>query len=159
MRILRYHDIYNGQVWSLWNMMSSLYACESARSLIHIVDGLVSFSLYNLCPNWGCHNGYVCQQRVWFLQDKCKQYNEEIRDLLREDTVDFLIDQHGYVQGYRPPHILADLLQKNQQPEEERILTDIIIRTKYNLWCFYVYPGFCVRVHAVSQACNGLSGI
>ena len=52
---------------------------------------------------------------------------------LREDTVDFLIDQHGYVQGYRPPHILADLLQKNQRPEEERILTDIIIRTKYNL--------------------------
>ena len=52
---------------------------------------------------------------------------------LREDTVDFLIDQHGYVQGYRPPHILADLLQKNQQPEDERILTDIIIKTKYNL--------------------------
>jgi LacI family transcriptional regulator len=52
---------------------------------------------------------------------------------LREDTVDFLIDQNGFVQGYRPPHILADLLQKNQQPDEERILTDIIIRTKYNL--------------------------
>lgn len=52
---------------------------------------------------------------------------------LREDTVDFLIDQNGYVQGYRPPFILADLLQKNQQPDEERILTDIIIRTKYNL--------------------------
>ena len=52
---------------------------------------------------------------------------------LREDTVDFLIDQNGYVQGYRPPFILADLIQKNQQPEEELLLTDINIKTKYNL--------------------------
>ena len=52
---------------------------------------------------------------------------------LQEDTVDFLIDQNGYVQGYRPPCILADLLQKNLQPEGELLLTDIIIKTKYNL--------------------------
>lgn len=52
---------------------------------------------------------------------------------LRENTVDFLIDQNGFVQGYRPPCILADLLQKNQQPESELILTDINIKTKYNL--------------------------
>lgn len=52
---------------------------------------------------------------------------------LREDTVDFLIDQNGYVQGYRPPFILADLLQKDQHPEGELLLTDINIKTKYNL--------------------------
>jgi len=47
--------------------------------------------------------------------------------------VDFLIDQNGYVQGYRPPHILADLLIKETPPAQELFLTDIIIRTKYNL--------------------------
>lgn len=52
---------------------------------------------------------------------------------LREDMVDFLIDQNGYVQGYRPPHILADLLMKEIQPAQELFLTDITIRTKYNL--------------------------
>ena len=52
---------------------------------------------------------------------------------LLDDTVDFLIDQHGYVQGNRPLFILADLLQKNMQPEEEFLLTDIIIKNKYNL--------------------------
>lgn len=52
---------------------------------------------------------------------------------LREDTADFLIDQNGYVQGYQPLHILADLLQKGQQPEEEMIYTGITIKTKYNL--------------------------
>lgn len=52
---------------------------------------------------------------------------------LQEDTVDFLIDQNGYVQGYRPPHILADLLIKETPPAQELFLTDIIIRTKYNL--------------------------
>ena len=56
--------------------------------------------------------------------------NEKV---LREDVADFLIDQNGYVQGYRPPHILADIIQKNQFPEQEQILTDIPIRTKYNL--------------------------
>ena len=56
--------------------------------------------------------------------------NEKV---LREDVADFLIDQNGYVQGYRPPHILADIIQKNQMPEQEQILTDITIRTKYNL--------------------------
>lgn len=53
--------------------------------------------------------------------------------ILREDTADFLIDQSGYIQGYRPLHILADLLQKSLQPESELIFTDITIKTKYNL--------------------------
>lgn len=52
---------------------------------------------------------------------------------LKEDVVDFLIDQEGYVQGYRPPCILADMLADRQMPEEEYIYTDINIKTKYNL--------------------------
>ena len=52
---------------------------------------------------------------------------------LREDTVDFLIDQNGYVHGYQPPHILADLLIKGEKPEKEYWFTDINIKTKFNL--------------------------
>lgn len=52
---------------------------------------------------------------------------------LKDDTVDFLIDQNGYVQGYRPPFILADILSKEQMPEMEYLFTDIKIKTKYNI--------------------------
>ncbi|HJD37434.1 MULTISPECIES: LacI family DNA-binding transcriptional regulator [unclassified Blautia] len=52
---------------------------------------------------------------------------------LKSNVVDFLIDQNGYVQGYRPPHILADLLLKGREPEREFWFTDINIKTKYNL--------------------------
>ena len=52
---------------------------------------------------------------------------------LKEDFVDFLIDQNGYVQGYEPPRILADILTKGQEPEREYLFTDIKIKTKYNL--------------------------
>ena len=52
---------------------------------------------------------------------------------LKNDSVDFLIDQNGYVQGYEPPRILADILTKGQEPEREFLFTDIKIKTKYNL--------------------------
>ena len=52
---------------------------------------------------------------------------------LKNDHVDFLIDQNGYVQGYEPPRILADILTKGQEPEREYLFTDIKIKTKYNL--------------------------
>lgn len=52
---------------------------------------------------------------------------------LESDLVDFLIDQNGYVQGYEPPRILADLLTKGTAPEQEFLFTDINIKTKYNL--------------------------
>lgn len=55
------------------------------------------------------------------------------RRLLEADVVDFLIDQNGYVQGYEPPFLLANLLRKGQKPEREYEYTDIDIRTKYNL--------------------------
>lgn len=53
--------------------------------------------------------------------------------LLQENFADFLIDQNGYVQGYRPPYILMNLLKKGILPEAEFQYTDIIIKTKYNL--------------------------
>ncbi len=52
---------------------------------------------------------------------------------LRNNVADFLIDQEGYVQGYRPPCILADVLLKKQLPEVEFQYTDINIKTKYNI--------------------------
>lgn len=52
---------------------------------------------------------------------------------LREGTVDFLIDQEGYEQGYRAVSILADKLRWNKEPDREYMYTEISIRTKYNL--------------------------
>lgn len=55
------------------------------------------------------------------------------RKALKEDVADFLIDQEAYVQGYKPPLILADILQKGKQVEEEFQYTDINIKMKYNI--------------------------
>lgn len=55
------------------------------------------------------------------------------RQALKDDVADFLIDQEAYVQGYQPPLILADLLQKGKKVEEEFQYTDINIKTKYNV--------------------------
>lgn len=52
---------------------------------------------------------------------------------LREDSVDFLIDQNGYVQGYQPPNILADIILKRKMPKKEYWYTEIKIMTKYVL--------------------------
>ncbi len=52
---------------------------------------------------------------------------------LNDGTVDFLIDQEVYLQGYQPPILLADMLQKNQQPDKEYLYTDIRIMTKYTI--------------------------
>lgn len=52
---------------------------------------------------------------------------------IKEDVVDFLIDQNGFYQGYRPLYILANMLLKDIQPEEEYQFTEIKIKTKYNL--------------------------
>ena len=52
---------------------------------------------------------------------------------LQEGTVDFLIDQEGYAQGYRALSLLADKLRWNKDPEREYMYTNIHIKTKYNL--------------------------
>ena len=53
--------------------------------------------------------------------------------LLINGTADFLIDQNGFEQGYRPPRILADMLMNGTQPEAEFLYTGIDIKTKYNI--------------------------
>lgn len=52
---------------------------------------------------------------------------------LFKDAADFLIDQEGYVQGYRPLRLLSDLILLGKEPQSEYIYTDITILTKYNL--------------------------
>lgn len=52
---------------------------------------------------------------------------------LLEDDVDFLIDQEGYEQGYRPPFLLYDMIVKGGSADREFVYTDINIKTKYNL--------------------------
>ncbi len=57
----------------------------------------------------------------------------ENEQMLADGTVDFLIEQDSYVQGYRPAYILANYLKRGQMPESEYYYTDIKIKTKYNL--------------------------
>lgn len=52
---------------------------------------------------------------------------------IKDGVVDFLIDQNGFYQGYRPLYILTNMLLKDIQPEEEYQFTEIKIKTKYNL--------------------------
>lgn len=70
------------------------------------------------------------EQRPYVVIYDQTQKNEEI---MRQGIADFLIDQDGYVQGYRPPYILMNMLLKNEKPKKELQYTDINIKTKYNL--------------------------
>lgn len=58
---------------------------------------------------------------------------EKNEKLLRDGEVDFLIDQNGFEQGYRPSRILADILLNGNEPEKEYFYTGIDIKTRYNL--------------------------
>lgn len=55
------------------------------------------------------------------------------KELLKDGTADFLIDQNGFEQGYRPLRLLADMLLHGIKPAEEYIYTGIDIKTKYNI--------------------------
>ena len=54
-------------------------------------------------------------------------------EMLKNDQVDFLIDQDGFVQGYRSLLMLANQLQNNKTVTKDALFTDIIIKTKYNI--------------------------
>jgi LacI family transcriptional regulator len=58
------------------------------------------------------------------------QNNEEA---LLNDSIDFLIDQEEYVQGYRPLKLLADCMENKPDFHPGYYYTDIRIKTKYNL--------------------------
>lgn len=62
-------------------------------------------------------------------------YDSTIKNenLLKDNFVDFLIDQELYFQGYKPPFILTDILIENKIPKEEYIYTHINIKTKYSI--------------------------
>lgn len=46
---------------------------------------------------------------------------------------DFLIDQEGFEQGYRSPHLLYNMIAKREMSDTEYVYTDIRIKTKYNI--------------------------
>jgi len=46
---------------------------------------------------------------------------------------DFLIDQDGYVQGYKPLFILNNIISQGIEPKKEFMYTKISIRTKYSI--------------------------
>lgn len=71
----------------------------------------------------------VEQRPYVVIYDQTKK-NEK---LLKDNVADFLIDQNGFEQGYRPQRILADLLLNENQPEKEFFYTGIDIKTKYNI--------------------------
>lgn len=62
-------------------------------------------------------------------------YDETPRNsrLLRERMVDFVIDQNGYMQGYRSLMILCQYLSNGEKPESEHEYTGINILTRYNV--------------------------
>ena len=71
-----------------------------------------------------------CEKRPFVVIYDQTPRNEK---MVQEGLVDFLIDQNGFEQGYRPAFVLADYLQKSKQPKEEFMYTDIAIKTRYNL--------------------------
>ena len=57
---------------------------------------------------------------------------ENVQDL-QEGNFDFLLDQEGYMQGYRAVRKLYEYLARGRQLRPEMMFTDIKIITKYNL--------------------------
>lgn len=52
---------------------------------------------------------------------------------LKRGTIQFLLGQNAYVQGYSPVKTLFEMLFDGKGPEQEYAYTDIVIKTKYNL--------------------------
>ncbi len=58
---------------------------------------------------------------------------ERNKNELRNGTIDFLIDQNAFEQGYRPAMLLYNLLILGQPPEKEFYFTDIHIMNRFCL--------------------------
>lgn len=52
---------------------------------------------------------------------------------LKRGTMQFLLGQNAYIQGYSPVKILFDKLFDGKEPELEYAYTDIVIKTRYNV--------------------------
>lgn len=51
---------------------------------------------------------------------------------LKKGSIQFLIGQNAYIQGYEPIMILFRKLFDNKEPEMEYAYTEIVVKTKYN---------------------------
>ncbi|HIX91130.1 MAG TPA: substrate-binding domain-containing protein [Candidatus Agathobaculum pullicola] len=58
--------------------------------------------------------------------------NEPNMRLLQSDSLNIVLDQEAFEQGYHPPFLLYEYLMHHKLPEYALIYTDIAIRTKYN---------------------------
>lgn len=63
----------------------------------------------------------------------CYDITPKNRENVLNGAIDFLIGQDSFEQGTRPAQILYDYLFAGARPEKELLLTDIVIKTKYNL--------------------------
>jgi len=52
---------------------------------------------------------------------------------LEDGTIDFVLDQNSFLQGYQPAMVLYDKLFSGKPVEQSLMHTEIIIKTKYNL--------------------------
>lgn len=63
----------------------------------------------------------------------CYDLTPENEKNLIDGKIDFLIGQDSYTQGHQPLMLLFNYLFADKSPEKEFMLTDIVIKTKYNL--------------------------
>lgn len=71
------------------------------------------------------------------LKGSVKVISNDITDSniesLKNGTIQFILGQDAYSQGYRPVMVLFDKLFDGKDPEEEYQYTEIVIKTKYNI--------------------------
>lgn len=81
----------------------------------------------------GVCRGLIKQQKNGKIKMIASDFSEETYHYLREGIIHLLIGQDGQIQGYEPTMILYRMLFNNEQPAQEHVFTDIIIKTKYNI--------------------------
>lgn len=62
----------------------------------------------------------------------CNDLTEKNREYLKQGTIQFLLGQNAYIQGYEPVMTLFRKLLDGVEPEEEYHYTEIVIKTRYN---------------------------
>lgn len=80
----------------------------------------------------------VCEKiREFGLEKKVKiiahDFEQNNVKYLMGGTINFLIGQDAYTQGYKPVMMLFQLILDGKKPEENFNYTDIVIKTKYNI--------------------------
>ena len=52
---------------------------------------------------------------------------------LKNNYIDFLIDQDGYTQGFKPIKLIYDKLMNKDTEKKKQLYTEIVIKNKYNI--------------------------